>query len=234
VEPAAPSYRKHRYPAEIIAHCVRLYYRFPLSYRGVEELMFDRGVAVSHESSRRWCHKFGPIYAAEIRRRRPQPKATWHLDEVFVKMGGRTYYLWRAVDAEGMVLDILVQKRRNRDAAETFLRRVVEGYPEEPRVAVTDKLASYAPALKKVLPRTEHRKHRGLNNRAENSHQPTRQRERAMRRFKSPEQAQRFLERFGPIREHFCPGRHRLSASEYRATLTARFATWRAVAGVAA
>jgi putative transposase len=114
------------------------------------------------------------------------------------------------------------------------LRRLVEGYPEEPRVAVTDKLASYGPALKRVLPRTEHRSHKGLNNRAENSHQPTRQRERAMRRFKGPGPAQRFLEPFGPIREHFCPGRHRLSASDYRVTLTARFGTWREAAGIAA
>ena len=105
METPVPSYRCHRYPAEIIAHCVRLYYRFPLSYRGVEELMLERGVVVSYESIRRWCLKFGPIYAAEIRRRRPQPRDTWHLDEVFIKMGGRTYYLWRAVDADGMVLD---------------------------------------------------------------------------------------------------------------------------------
>src|ERR1700736_4321099 len=106
--------------------------------------MFERGIIVSYESIRCWCHKFGPCFAAEIRRQRPQPKDTWHLDEVFVKMGGRTWYLWRAVDAEGMVLDILVQERRNREAAEAFLRRLVEGYPEGPRVAVTDKLASYA------------------------------------------------------------------------------------------
>ena len=149
-------------------------------------------------------------------------------------MTGKTYYLWRAVDADGMVLDILLQERRNQEAAEIFLRRVVESYPEAPRVAVTDQLASDAPAIKKVLPRTEHRTHKGLNNRAETSHQPTRQRERAMRRFTSPAPAQRFLEPFGPIREHFCPGRHRLSAAEYRATLVCRFVVWRKVAGVAA
>jgi putative transposase len=233
VKTPVPSSRQHRYPAEIIAHCVRLYYRFPLSYRGVEELMFERGVIVSYETIRRWCHKFGPVLAAALRRRRPQPKDKWHLDEMYIKMNGQTYYLWRAVDADGMVLDILVQERRNQEAAETFLRRVVEGSLEEPRVAVTDKLASYGPALNKVLPRTEHRKHKGLNNRAENSHQPTRQRERAMRRFKSPQQAQRFLEPFGPIRQHFCPGRHRLSAQCYRSTLAARFVTWREVTGVA-
>ena len=162
VETPAPSYRCHRYPAEIIAHCVRLYSRFPLSYRGVEELMLERGVIVSYESIRRWCLKFGPIYVAGIRRRRPQPRDRWHLDEVFIKMGGRTYSLWRAVDADGMVLDILVQERRNREAAEAFLRRVAGEYPAEPRVIVTDKLASYGSAIKAVLPRTEHRTHKGL------------------------------------------------------------------------
>ncbi len=228
-----PSYRQHRYPADIIVHCVRLYYRFPLSYRGVEEMMFERGVVVSYEAIRKWCHKFGPVLAAALRRRRPQPKDKWHLDEMHIKMNGKTYYLWRAVDAEGMVLDILIQERRNQEAAETFLRRLLESYPEEPRVTVTDKLASYGPAIKTVLPRTDHRKHKGLNNRAENSHQPTRQRERAMRRFKSPEQAQRFLEPFGPIREHFCLGRHRLSAHEHCEKLSCRFAVWHEVAGVA-
>jgi putative transposase len=227
------SYRQHRYPGEVIAHCVRLYYRFPLSYRDVEELMFERGVIVSYESIRRWCHKFGPAIAAELRRR-PQPKGTWHLDEVFIKMNGKTFYLWRAVDVDGMVLDILVQERRNQAAAEALLRRLVESYPDQPRVAITDKLASYAPAIRQVPPGTIHRKHKGLNNRAENSHQPTRQRERAMRRFKSPDQAQRFLERFGPIREHFCPGRHRLSGRDHRAILTTRFATWHDVTDIPA
>ena len=234
METSIPPYRCPRYPAEIIAHCVRLYYRFPLSYRGIEELMLERGIVVSYESIRRWCLKLGPIYAAGIRRRRPQPRDKWHLDEVFIKIGGRTYYLWPAVDADGLVLDILVQERRNREAAETFLRRVVGEYPEEPRVVVTDKLASYAPAIKAVLPRTEHRAHKGLNNVAEVSHQPTRQRERAMRRFGSPQQARRFLESFGPIREHFCPGRHRLSGSAHRTILATRFAIWRDVTGVAA
>ena len=234
METPVPSYRRHRYPAEIIAQCVRLYYRFPLRYRGVVELMFERGIIVSYESIRRWCHKFGPVIAAEIRRRCPQPKDTWHLDEMHIKMNGRTYYLWRAVDADGMVLDILVRERRNQDAAETFPRRVLEEYPEVPRATVTDKPAWYGPALKQVLPGTEHRKHKGLNNRAENSHQPTRLRERAMRRFKSPAQAQRFLEPFGFIREHFCPGRHLLSGSDRRAILVTRFAIWREVTGVAA
>jgi len=138
--------------------------------------MLERGVAVSYESIRRLCLKFGPIYAAEIRRRRPQPRDKWHLDEVFIKMGGRTSYLWRAVDADGLVLDTLVQGRRNQEAAEACLRRLVEAYPAEPRVVVTDKLATYGPAMQAVLPRAEHRKHKGLNNHAAISHQPTRQR----------------------------------------------------------
>jgi putative transposase len=161
-----PSYRQHRYPAEIIAHCIWLYYRFPLSYRGVEELMFERGIVVSYETIRRWCHKFGPDIVAALRRRRPKPKDTWHLDEMHIKMNGKTYYLWRAVDADGMVLDILVQERRNQEAAVAFLQRLGEGYPDEPRVVVTDQLGSDRPALKKGLPRAEHRKHKGLNNRA--------------------------------------------------------------------
>jgi putative transposase len=213
---------------------VRLYYRFPLSYRGVEELLFEHGVVVSYETIRAWCLTFGPLIAAELNRRRPQPHGTWHLDEMVIKPQGKTYYLWRAVDADGLVLDILVQERRNQEAAEAFLRRVVGGYPQAPRVTVTDKLASYGPAIRKILPRTEHRRHKGLNKRAENSHQPTRQRERAMRRFTSPGQAQRFLEPFGPIREHFCPGRHRLSAARYRAVLRQRFVSWREVTGTAA
>jgi len=212
---------------------VRLYIRFPLSYRSVEGLLFERGVIVSYETIRAWCLKLGPLIAAELKRRRSQPKGQWHLDEMYIKMNGKTYYLWRAVDADGMVLDILVQERRNQAAAEAFLRRIVEGYPEAPRVTVTDKLASYGPAIKKVLPRTEHRRHNGLNNRAENSHQPMRQRERAMRKFKLPAQAQRVLEPFGPIWEHFCPGRHRLSAGQYRAVLRCHFATWREVTGTA-
>ena len=230
----ALSYRCHRYPREIIAQCVRLSCRMPLSYRAVEEVMCERGVIVSYETIRRWCLKFGPVIAAAIKRWRPHPNGKWHLDEVFTTMNGTTSYLWRAVDADGMVLDILVQERRNQEAAKALLRRFVEGYPDDPRVVVTDTLASDAPALKKVFPRTEHRAHKGLHKRAENAHQPTRQRERAMRRFTSPEQAQRFLEPFGPLRAHVCPGRHRLSAACYWATLTKRFAMWGEVTGIAA
>jgi putative transposase len=227
-------YRRHRFPPEIISHAVYLYFRFAVSYRDVEEMLAVRGITVSYETIRRWCLKFGHLFAAAVRRRRPHPRDHWHLDEMHLRIAGRTYYLWRAVDADGMVLDIFLQERRSQAAAEAFLCRLVEGQPEEPRVVITDKLASSAPALRKVLPRTEHRAHKGLNNRAENSHQPTRQRERARRRFKSPKHAQRFLEPFGPIRDHFCPRRHLLAAAHYREILRGRFVAWNEITGIAA
>jgi transposase-like protein len=234
--PTAPcvSYKRHRFPAEIISHCVWLYHRFGLSLRDVQELLAERGVAVTYETVHQWCRKFGPAFAQALRRRRPPPSDKWHLDEVQLKMNGRRYWLWRAVDRHGMVLDILVQERRNRTAAEALLRRLVEGCGARPRVVITDKLASYPPAIRRVLPGVEHRRHRRLNNRAENSHRPTRRRERAMQRFKSPEQAQRFLACFEPIRGHFCPRRRLLPAAGYRAALAAGFAAWRQVAGLTA
>ena len=150
-----------------------------------------------------------------------------------LRIAGRAYYLWRAVDAEGMVLDIFLQGRRNQAAAETFLCRLFEQQAEAPRAVVTDKLVSYVPAIRKDLPNTEHRAHKGLSNRAENSHQPTRQREPARRRFKSPVHTQRFLESFEPIRQHFCPGRHLLQAETYLVILDERFAHWDELTGVA-
>ena len=157
----------------------------------------------------------------------------WHLDEVHLKIKGKRHWLWRAVDKHGVVLDILVQQRRDQHAAEAFLRRVLASAGSEPRVVITDKLASYPPALRRVLPNTEHRRHKGLNNRAENSHQPTRQRERAMRRFKSAEQAQRFLGPFGTVGDHFRTGRYRNPAPARRQLLAERRRTWREVVGLA-
>ena len=150
-----------------------------------------------------------------MRRRRPRPGDKWHLDEVQLKINGRRHWLWRAVDQDGVVLDILVQPRRNQEAAEAFLRRLVDGHGYQPRVVITDKLASYPPAVRRVLPGAEHRRHKGLNNRAENSHRPTRRRERALQRFKSPAHAQQFLAPFGPIGDHFRPRRHLLPAPQY-------------------
>ena len=228
---AAPSYKRHRYPAEIIAHTVWLYFRFSLSFRDVEELMAARGVILSYETVRRWTLKFGQQYANEVKRRRPQPGDKWHLDEVFLKINGKQHYLWRAVDQHGTVLDILVQSRRNKLAAKKFFRKLLKGCTYVPRVLITDKLGSYGAAHKEVMPRVEHRRHRRLNNRAENSHQPTRQRERTMRCFKSPRQAQRFLSAHGPIREHFCPRRHRLKAATYRGERAHRFQVWNQISG---
>src|ERR1700731_331932 len=166
------------------------------------------------------------MHANELRRRRPRCGDKWHLDEVYLKINGKTHYLWRAVDQDGNILDILVQSRRNKQAAQRFFRKLLKGLQYIPRVIITDKLKSYEAAKREILPGVEHRQHKGLNNRAENSHQPTRLREKKMRRFKSAKQAQRFLSAFGPIAGHFQPRRHRLRAGEYRALLQVRFQTW--------
>ncbi len=226
-----PSYKRHRFPPAIISHAVWLYCRFALRYRDVEERLAERGVLVTDETVRQWCRKFGQQYANALRRRRPRAGDTWHLDEVFIRLNGETHYLWRAVDQDGNVLDILVQARRDTHAAVQFLRKLLKGLAYVPRVLITDKLASYSAAQRAILPSVEHRRHKGLNNRAENSHQPTRERERRMRRFKSPGHAQRFLAAYGPIASHCRPRRHRLTAAASRQTRTERFASWRAVSG---
>jgi putative transposase len=231
---SAPSYKRHRFAPEIIAHAVWLYFRFALSYRDVEELLAERGVIVTYETVRQWCRKFGQAYANGLSRRRPRPGDKWHLDEVFIAINGVQHYLWRAVDQQGNVLDILVQSRRNKAAAKKFFRRLLKDLQYVARVLITDKLASYGAAKREALPSVEHRQHRRLNNRTENSHQPTRERERRMRRFKSPGHAQRFLAAYGPIASHFRPRRHRLTAAAYHETRAERFATWRAVTGVSA
>jgi putative transposase len=225
---------RHRFPGEIISHAVWLYFRFLLSYRDVEELLAERGIAVSYETIRRWCRKFGSTFADGVRRRRPRPGDKWHLDEVQLKINGRRYWLWRAVDQEGIVLDILVQPRRNQLAAEAFRRRLVDGCGHQPRVVITDKLASYPPAVRRVLAEVEHRRHKGLNTRAENSHRATRRRERALQRFKSPAHAQQVFAPCGFISDHFRPRRHLLPAPTYHQALRVRFATWREVTGLQA
>jgi putative transposase len=201
--------------------------------REVQEMMLARGIIVSHETVRQWCAKFGQIYANGLCRRRPRPGDKWHLDEVFITINGKRQYLWRAVDQHGNVLDILVTSRRDAKAATRFFRKLLTGLAYAPRVLVTDKLASYGVARRRLIPGVEHRQSKYLNNRAENSHQPTRQRERAMKRFTSAEHAQRFLSAFSGIAPHFRPGRHRLGADEYRREMTVRFATWHEVTGTA-
>jgi putative transposase len=192
----------------------------------VELLMAERGVIVSYESIRQWCLKFGDEYAQKLRKRRGKPGDKWHIDEVFIKINGKTHYLWRAVDQDGMVLDILVTKRRNKEAAKRFFLKLLRGLQYEPHVIITDKLRSYGAAIRDVLPHVEHRQHKGLNNRAENSHRPTRRREKVMQRFKSMEQAQRFLSPFGLIYEHFKPKRHLMKAVDYRNLMINRFQEW--------
>lgn len=222
----APSYKGHRYPVEVISHCVWLYFRFPLSFREVEELMLQRGVIVSYETVRRWCNKFGQAYADGLRRRRPQAGDKWHLDEVFVKINGERHYLWRAVDQDGHVLDILVQSRRDTKAAKRFMAKLMKKQTRVPRVLVTDKLKSYGSAHRELMHSVEHRSHKGLNNRAENSHQPTRQRERAMKGFRSPGAAQKFLSAFSGISPHFRPPRHLMTAAAHRFEKLVRFTIW--------
>ncbi|MCP5127551.1 MAG: IS6 family transposase [Gammaproteobacteria bacterium] len=220
---------RYSYPAEIISHAVWMYFRFTLSDRDVEELLAARGIIVSFETVRQWCLKFGQEFANELRRRAPRRGDKWHLDEVYLSINGQRYYLWRAVDQDGYVLDILVQSRRNKRAAKRFFRKLLKGLCYVPRVIITDKLKSCEAARKELMPGVEHRQHKGLNNRAELSHPPTRQRERPMRRFKSPGHAQRFLSAHDPINNHFRPRRHRMAAVDYRAVRTQAFETWQQV-----
>src|SRR5215207_7295859 len=231
--PIATKYKNHRFPVEIIGHVVWLYFRFCLSFCDVEELLSERGIQVTYEAIRKWCRKFGQQCANQLRRRRPRPGDKWHLDEVVLPIKGERHYLWRAVDQDGTVLDILVQRRRNKRAAKKFFRKLLKGLTYVPRVIVTDKLKSYEAAKREILPGVEHRQHRYLNNRAENSHQPTRQRERRMQRFKSPGQAQRFLSAYGPIVQHFRPRRHRFSAPAYQQEMQNRFQIWQEITTLA-
>ncbi len=189
-------------------------------------MLARRGIEVTYETIRQWCLKFGQTFANKLRRHLPQPGDKWHLDEVVLKIKGKLCYLWRAVDQNGVVLDILVQSRRNTRAATRFFKKLLKGLEYVPRVIITDKLRSYGAAKKELLPRVEHRQHKRLNNRAENSHQPTRVREKVIRKFKSQVQAQRFLSAQGPIRELFRPRRHKMSASFYRAKIKEQFMVW--------
>ena len=231
--PTTPSpYRGFRFPAEIIQHAVWLYHCFSLSLREVELILAARGIVVSYESIREWGLRFGRMFATGLRRRRPRPGDKWHFDEVFIRIRGKLHYLWRAVDQDGHVLDILVQSRRDAKAAKRFFRKLLKDLQFIPRVIVTDKLRSYAAAKRGILPGVEHRQSRYLNNRAEASHQPTRRRERHMKRFKSACHAQRFLSTHCRIHNHFQLRRHFPSASRYRTARNEAFLIWHDVAGV--
>jgi putative transposase len=224
--PARARYSGYRFPAEIISHAVWLYFRFPLGLRMVEELLAARGIIVSHETVRQWARKFGQQFANRIRRRLPHIGDKWHLDEVVLKIAGVNHWLWRAVDQTGVVLDVLVQRRRDKQAAKRLLRKLLKKQMRPPRVVITDKLASYGAAKQEVMPSIEHRQHKGLNNRAENSHQPTRRRERQMKRFKSAGQAQRFLSAHDQINNLFHLRRDHVTAADHRASRTRTFQVW--------
>src|SRR5246127_229510 len=202
------SYSGYRFPPEVIQQAIWLYVRFTLSFRDVEDLLAERGIVISYETVRRWVNHFGPIIAAELRKRRPKPHSIWHLDEVYLKIDGRMVYLWRAVDAEGEVLDVLVQSKRNKRAALKLMRKHLKKYAFDPERLVTDDLRSYNAAVRELGIERRHERGRWKNNRAENSHQPTRRRERKMQRFKSPGSAQRLLSLHAAVHNTFNVQRH--------------------------
>ena len=220
-------YKRHRFPPEIIQHAVWLYYRFNLSHRDIEDLLAVRGIVVSYESVRLWCNKFGPRYARRLKRRHQGFGDTFFIDEVFVKINGIQHYLWRAVDQDGEVVDVLLQSRRDGKAAKRFFKRLLKTHRMEPRKIVTDKLRSYGVAHRELIPDTIHDTSQYANNRAELSHQPTRVRERVMRRFKSTQQAQRFLSVHAAVYNLFNLGRHLTSARNYRIFRMRAFASWK-------
>lgn len=223
------SYSRHRFPPAIIQHAVWLYFRFALSYRDIEDMLAERGIDVSYETVRRWALKFGRIYARQIRRRRPRPSDRWHLDEVFLKIGGKIVYLWRAVDDEGEVLDILVQSKRDRKAALKLLRKLLKRQGYVPNAIVTDRLRSYGAALRELNLADRHVTGGRSNNRAEVSHQPTRRRERQQIRFKSPGSAQRFLSLHAAIANHFNVQRHMISRRTLKTLRATASADWREI-----
>jgi putative transposase len=223
-------YRGYRFPAEVIEHAVWLYFRFPLSLRMVEDILAARGIIVSHETVRCWAEKFGRIYANKIRRRAPQFGDKWHLDEVVISINGKKHWLWRAVDGDGFVLDALVQSRRDWRAAEKLLRKLIRKQSRAPRVMITDKLGSYGAARAGMRLNFEHRQHKGLNNRAENSHLPTRRREKIMKQFKSARHLQRFVSIHDPIANLHNFPRQAFSSSDYRALRSEVMIAWREIA----
>jgi putative transposase len=224
-------YKRHRFPPDIISYAVWLYYRFNLSHRDVEDLLAQRGITVSREAIRLWCIKFGAIYTRRLKRKHRGYGDTFYIDEVFVKINGKQHYLWRAVDQDGEVVDVYLQTKRDGAAAKRFFKRLLQNHGGEPRKIVSDKLRSYPVAHRKVIPEAIHVTDQYANNRAEQSHEATRVRERGMRRFKSIKQAQRFLGTHAAVSNLFNLGRHLVSAGHYRNLRVSAFAEWsRAVA----
>ena len=227
------SYKRHRFPPQIIAHAVWLYFRFPLSLRLVEEMLLERGAVVSYETIRRWAIKFGADYARRLKRKAPSRHDIWHLDEVVTSINGEKRYLWRAVDQDGYVLDEIVQIHRNTKAARRLLTRLLRKQGRPPKLIITDKLGSYGAAKRTVMARVEHRQHKGLNNRAENSLVAVRKRERMMQGFRSWPGLQRFVSTFSAVRNHFVPPRAQRSALSTHLHRLRAMAEWKSVTAAA-
>src|SRR5471030_1949468 len=227
------SYKRHRFPPQIIAHAVWLYFRFPLSLRLVEEMLLDRSIVVSYETIRRWAIKFGADYDRRLKRKAPMRHDIWHLDEVVITIHGEKRYLWRAVDQDGYVLDEIVQIHRNAKAARRLLARLLRKQAHPPKRIITDKLGSYGAAKREIMPKVEHRQHKGLNNRAENSHVPVRKRERMMQGFRSWPGLQRFVSTFSAVRNHFVPSRSHPSALSIHLHRLRAMAEWKSVSAAA-
>ena len=225
-------YKRHRFPSEIIQHAVWLYHRFNLSHRDIEDLLHERGIEVSYEAIRLWCNKFGPEYAKRLNKNRHGFGDTFYIDEVFVKINGVQHYLWRAVDQDGDVVDVYLQKRRDSKTAKRFFKRLLKANQEEPWKIVTDKMGSYPVAHKELMPDVIHDTSQYANNKAELSHQPIRVRERVMRKFKSMEQGQRFLSAHAEVYNLFNLGRHCVSAKNYKMLRSRAIASWRDVVAV--
>ena len=225
------TYKRHRFPPDIISYAVWIYYRFNLSHRDVEDLLAERGITVSRESNRLWCIKFGPKYARRLKRKHPGYGDTFFIDEVFVKIKGKQHYLWRAVDQDGEVVDVYLQAKRVGAAAKRFFKRLIKAHGGEPRKIVTDKLRSYGVAHRELIPEAIHDTSQYASNRAEQSHEATRVRERGMRKFKSVGQAQRFVTAHAAVSNLFNLGRHLVRAQHYRDLRMSAFSEWsRAVA----
>jgi putative transposase len=225
------TYKRHRFPPDIISYAVWLYFRFNLSHRDIEDLLAERGIAVSREAIRLWCIKFGALYARRLKRKHRGYGDTFYIDEVFVRINGKQHYLWRAVDQDGEVVDVCLQARRDGVTAKLFFKRLLRSHGAEPRKFVTDKLRSYGVAHREVIPEAIHCNDQYANNRAEQSHEVTRVRERGMRKFKSVVQAQRFLDAHAVVQNLFNLGRHHVKAEHYRNLRASAFTEWsRAVA----
>ena len=225
-----PIYKNHRFPIEIVSRAVWLYFRFNVSLREVEEMMLDRGIIVSYETIRRWCRRHGADYTRRLHRKLPSRNDVWHLDEVVVGINGRKCWLWRAVDQDGYILDEIVQNRRNTKAAKRLSIRLLKKQGVAPKRMVTDKLRSYGAAKRQVMPHVEHRSHKGLNNRAENSHLPFRKRERTRQGFRSVGSLQQFLSIFSTVRNLFIPPLANRSASQIRTHRCKAMVEWNAAA----